>query len=284
MTRCFEWHTDCISAIGVFLFGCSNGRHDQVIRNAADKHQLTHPAMGLIPLLPQMIIKEGTYQLRSLAMDKSMTPSPLPSVINGSTTLCNCHSKRKPNECLSIEALIVFLYMSDIPWYWTIMIPTHSNTITLMSGFATTQCWKCHKYPTGFLLILDKRVLSRKQHCPLMFQMLPDVAGWDQAKKPVWGHETRVGNKYRCTSVWEICQPADNMVRKIINQGGSIMLLLFTTRYIFVEFQHSWSKDRALARKEFVLAGTVSLLIPHIYQASCNCNSNAHNTAHRALV
>ena len=184
MTRCFEWHTDCISAIGVFLFGCSNGRHDQVIRNAADKHQLTHPAMGLIPLLPQMIIKEGTYQLRSLAMDKSMTPSPLPSVINGSTTLCNCHSKRKPNECLSIEALIVFLYMSDIPWYWTIMIPTHSNTITLMSGFATTQCWKCHKYPIGFLLILDKRVLSRKQHCPLMFQMLPDVAGWDQAKKP----------------------------------------------------------------------------------------------------
>ena len=101
MTRCFEWHTDCISAIGVFLFGCSNGRHDQVIRNAADKHQLTHPAMGLIPLLPQMIIKEGTYQLRSLAMDKSMTPSPLPSVINGSTTLCNCHSKRKPTNVLA---------------------------------------------------------------------------------------------------------------------------------------------------------------------------------------
>ena len=157
--------------------------------------------------------------------------------------------KEKANECLSIEALIVFLYISGIPWYWIIVIPTHSNTITLMSGFATTQCWKCHKYPTGFLLI-RKQKLSRKQH-----RMLPDEI---KPKNTIWGHETRVGNKYRCTSVWEICQPVENMVRKIINQGGSMMLLLFTARYIFVEFQHSWSKGRVLAWKEFVLAGTVS--------------------------
>ena len=108
MTRCFEQHTDCISAIGVFLFGCSNGRHAQVMRNAADKHQLTHPAMRLIPLLPQTIIKEGTYQLRSLAMDKSVTPSPLPSIIHGSTTLCDCHSKRKPMNVLASRHWLYF--------------------------------------------------------------------------------------------------------------------------------------------------------------------------------
>ena len=47
-----------------------------------------------------------------------------------------------------------------------------------MSRFATTQCWKCHKYPTRFLLILGKRAqkLSRKQHHPLT-NPNPDVAG-----------------------------------------------------------------------------------------------------------
>ena len=45
-----------------------------------------------------------------------------------------------------------------------------------MSRFATTQCWKCHKYPTRILFILGKRAqkLSRKQHYPLTN---PDVAG-----------------------------------------------------------------------------------------------------------
>ena len=277
-------------------WGVLSGRHDQVMRNATDKHQLTWTYSSTTP---EDSDERGSISSIEITHHRqpftSSWASSMDRTWHTSTTSCESHY-----ECLSIEALTRSWSYSwlAISWYWTIMIPTHSNTITQHLYYVTF----CHHsvlrmsqvsnwYSFSFWAYWSPRKLSREQHCPLTnlryldflsfgcCRMLPDEI---KPKNPMWvTRDPWVGSKCRCTSVWEISQQAENTVRKVRNQGGNMMLLLFTVRYIFVEFQQSWSKDRA-AWKEFVLVGTNSLLVRHLYQASYD--NHAHRTVHRAAV
>ena len=158
------------------LFGCSNGRHDQMMRNAADRHQLTHPAMGLIPLPPQTIlIKNISIEITRHGQVRESLHLFRASSMNWTHLhhFMQLSLKEKANECLSIEALIVFLYISDIPWYWTIVIPTHSNTITQHLYYVTR---KRLQLPVLFLLPPPYCSFQHTATLPIYYQTSPTLS------------------------------------------------------------------------------------------------------------